>query len=42
MKTRKLPKQRNPHARALVSPIFRKRVKPSGKVYNRRRQESGE
>ncbi len=35
-KYRKLPKTRNPMARALASPLFRQRVVPNGKVYSRR------
>jgi hypothetical protein len=35
-KRREPPKQRNPHARALESNLFRARVKPSGKLYRRK------
>lgn len=30
------PKINSPHAAALASPLFRKRVKPSGKTYSRK------
>jgi hypothetical protein len=35
-KRRKLPRPRNPEARALSSPLFRQRAVPSGKVYRRK------
>lgn len=35
MRKRPVPKQRNPEARALQSPLFRKRVVPSAHAYRR-------
>ncbi len=32
------PKIKSPHAAALASRLFRKRVKPSGKVYKREKR----
>ena len=30
------PNVKSPHAKALAQPLFRKRVKPSGKAYKRK------
>ena len=35
-KPKTAPKPRNPEARALASPLFRRRVVPSGKAYSRK------
>ncbi len=36
------PTQRSPMATALQSPLFRQRLKPSKKVYNRKRKDHHE
>ena len=39
MQKRPMPKKRNPIARALHTPLFRKRVVESRKVYNRKKEK---
>lgn len=34
----KKPKTNSPHAAALASPLFRHKVKPSGKLYRRNKR----
>ncbi len=37
MKKRRVPKRRNPVASALKSPLFKPKVKPSKKIYSRKK-----
>ena len=37
IKNNKVIKKKNPLAKALRSPLFKPRIKPSGRIYNRKK-----